>query len=127
MGADKERLSGRAVVVYHQIGDLGLGVEGGFVQEADRLLGRLGTPRLLVGAHERELDVVVEESAIVAASEQDLHVLLQCLANLRSGHRYLLGRAPRRTDRWQRQIELSTTLSSHGKPVKTPPPACKRA
>ena len=95
------------------------------MQEADRLLGRLGTPRLLVGAHERELDVVVKESAIVAAGEQDLHVLVQCLANLRSGHRYLLGRARGGPIGGNAKSRFPPTLSRHGKPVKTPAPACR--
>jgi hypothetical protein len=85
VGADEQRLCRRAVVVDHHVDELGPGVKRRFVQEADRLLGGLGTARALVGAHERELDVVVKESAVVAAREQHLRVLLQRLANLLSG------------------------------------------
>jgi hypothetical protein len=44
-----------------------------FMQKADRLLRHLGASGLRVGAHERKLDVVVKESAVVAAGEHDLH------------------------------------------------------
>ncbi|HSD01956.1 MAG TPA: hypothetical protein VLB81_06290 [Gaiellales bacterium] len=62
------------MVVDEHVGDLRARVEGGLVQEADGLLGRLRALHPLVGPGDLKPDVIGEAASVVRAREQSLDV-----------------------------------------------------